>query len=412
MDKLMLFSDFRHGEKYGTHESKKFSLKKQIIYILYTEGKKTIADLCEPAKVSTPTMAAIMNELTDEGWVKKFGIGDSRGGRRPALYGLNETNKYVVGINFSQRYTRIAIFNLHNEPVGNVHEINEGLDTSEDILPLTKKELDTLLQRNGISSDLILGYGITLPGLIDARKGINYSYPQFAEKPLTDTFRELFGGPAFVEHDTKAMAVGESRFGLAKNKYNVLCLNIGTGIGAGMILNGELYHGHSGFSGEFGHIQMQPGGELCYCGKIGCLETVASGTAMIKKAKYEMEHGKNSIIKTYVHGDFSRIRLHTIINAAKEGDQFAIELIEESGEYLARGIAILVHLFNPEAIIIGGDISTAGHLILDPIQHKLNKYVITKLRQDTNILLSNLMGRAGLLGTIPIVMARIFSTSK
>jgi len=412
MDDTKLFKSTPLESKSGNQELKKMGLKKQIIEILYTNGEKTIADLCGPAQVSIPTMAGIMNELIEEGWVKKAGIGDSRGGRRPALYILNETARYVVGIDMSQRNTKIALFNLHNEPADTILEIHAGLDTSEDIINITKKELTALLQKNAITSELILGYGIILPGLLDTRKGINYSYPQFADKPLAQMFSDIFDGPAFIEHDTKAMAIGESRFGLAKNKFNVLCLNIGTGIGLGMILNGVLYHGQSGFAGEFGHIQINPKGELCYCGKIGCLETEASGTAMIKKAKLQIESGKNSIIKSHINGNSSEIKLLTIINAAKEGDQFAIELIEETGEYLARGIAILIHLFNPETIIIGGDITPAGHLIIDPVQHKLNKYVMNRLRQDTTILLSNLMGRAGLLGSVPMVMTQIFSANK
>ena len=396
--------------KTGTQEIKKQSLKKQIIEIFYTQGNKTIADLCGPTQVSIPTMTVIMNELIDEGWVKKTGMGESRGGRKPALYALNESIRYVAGVDLSRRYTRMAIFNLNNEPVNGILEISEGLDTSEDILNIIKKEMDGLLKKNNISANQILGYGVTIPGLIDIRKGISYSYPHFGDKPIAKTFSELFDGPAYIEHDTKAMAVGEAWFGLAKNRSNVLCLNIGSGIGLGMILNGSLYHGHSGFSGEFGHIQMAPGGELCYCGKIGCLETVASGTTMVKKAMAEITNGQSTIINKLVQDRTEKINLGHIIEAANQGDQYAIELIEESGEYLARGISILIHLFNPEAIIIGGDITPAGSLIKDPIQQKLSKYTMTKLRQDTTILMSNLKEKAGLLGTVPLVMTNTFAS--
>jgi N-acetylglucosamine repressor len=393
----------------STQNFKKLLLKKQVIDIFYKEGHKSIADLCEITTNSIPTMANLMNELTAEGWVTNFGIGVSKGGRKPSIYGLNPTAAYIAGIDLSRRYTRIRIFNLHNKPLGNSAEISEGLDTSENILSLLKNEVHSLLKKNKILNDQILGYGINIPGLIDLKKGISLSYTQFGTKPLAKVFRDLLGRPAFVEHDTKAMAVGEAWFGLARDKSDVLFVNIGSGIGLGMILNGELYQGNSGFSGEFGHIQMIPEGELCYCGKIGCLETIASGSALVKKATEKIKNGKNSIINNLVNKNTKEIKLHTIIDAANQGDQFAIELLEEAGEYLAKGLSVLIHLFNPEAIIIGGEMAEAGNLIIDPIQQKLNKYTMMRLKQDTMILLSELKEKAGLLGILPVVMTSAFS---
>lgn len=396
-------------EKAGTQEIKKISLKKQVIEILYTSGHTTIASLCEPTQTSIPTMAYIVNELIEEKWVKRFGIGESRGGRKPALYGLNDTSRYIAGVDLSRRYTRIGLFNLSNQPVTDILEIPEGLDTSPHILKIIKKEMDGLLRKANITKKQVLGYGVTIPGLIDIRKGISYSYPHFGNRHLATIFSELFGGEAFIEHDTKAMAVGEAWFGLAKNKSNVLCLNIGSGIGLGIILNGMLYHGHSGFSGEFGHIQMDPGGELCYCGKVGCLETIASGTVMVRKAIEKINQGQSTIMNRLTDGKAELVKLSTITEAACMGDQFAIELIEESCEYLARGIATLIHLFNPEAIIVGGDIVPAGKLVTSSLKQKLNKYAMSRIRQDATILLSGLGEKAGLLGTLPVVMMNTFS---
>ncbi len=204
------------------------------------------------------------------------------------------------------------------------------------------------------------------------------------------------------------MALGEAWFGLARDKSNVLFINIGSGIGLGIIIDGQVYQGHSGFSGEFGHIQMDPEGDLCYCGKIGCLENIASGTALVKKARKMIGEGKNSIISAYVDNRLEKIKLKTIVNAATQGDLFAIELIEEAGEQLAKGMSILIHLFNPEAVIIGGEMAEAGNLITDPVQQKLNKYTMLRLKQDTAILLSELKETAGLYGTLPMVLHNFF----
>lgn len=396
----------------GSHQNTKRSiLTTQIINIIYKDGVKTIADLCDATHNSIPSITQIMNEQTDAGLVKSFGIGESKGGRKPVLFGLNENAGYVVSIEISRKYTRIAIFNLHNKQIGDTHEIKQGLENSEDIFNILKDQSNKLIANQKIDDKLILGYGITVPGLIDIKKGMSLSYLQFGNQPIEKSFYDIFRKPVFIEHDTRAMAWGEAWFGLAKNKENVLFINIGSGIGLGIIINGQLYHGNSGLCGEFGHIQMNPEGDLCYCGKIGCLETIASGAAMVKKSQEKIRNGKSTILKKIVNNNIEAITLKNIIDAANNGDLFAIELIEEAGEYLAKAMSILIHLFNPEAIIIGGEISDAGNLITDPIQQKLNKYAMQRLKQDTTILLSELKEKAGLMGILPIVVSKTIGSN-
>jgi N-acetylglucosamine repressor len=395
-------------EKVNGPNFKKYLLKKTALEILYRQGHQTIADLCEATNNSIPTITNLMNELSAEGWVNNFGIGQSKGGRKPVLYGINPDYGYIFGIDLSRQFTRLCIFNLQNEQIGELVEIPHGLDTNDDILSVLKLEVSKVLKENRIKNEKILGYGIAIPGLIDIKKDVSYSYKQFGELPLRDTFSQLLGRPSFIEHDTKIMVLGELWFGLAKKFRNVLFVNIGSGIGLSMILNGELYHGHSGFSGEFGHIQMDVDGELCYCGKIGCLETIASGSALVKRAQKKIAEGKNTIISKLAKTQEGEINQRTIIEAAHLGDQFAIELLEEAGEVLAKGISILIHLFNPEAIIIGGQMAEAENLIKDPIYQKLSKYTMLRLKQDTQILVSELKKKARLMGTLPVVMTRVF----
>jgi len=404
-----LFENSKNSSLKGTGGTRKLFLKKQIFCILYLEEHKTIADLCIPLGVSIPTMTRIIHELIDEGWVAELGTGESRGGRRPVFYGLNPSVRYILGIEMTRKYTRINIFNLQNRAIGDTLQIDIELDNAPDTFAELKNQVDQFIKKHKLDKKNILGAGISIPGLIDKKSNISYTYPNLGRKPLDVIFEDLLRIPVYIEHDTKAMALGESWFGLARSKSNVLCLNVGSGVGLGMIMNGELYQGLSGFSGEFGHIQMVPDGELCDCGKIGCLETVASGSAIVAKAKQKITAGTNSIIKKLVGGNSEKIKLPVIIEAAHQGDQFAIELIEEAGGYLARGLAVLIHLLNPEMIIIGGDMARAENLLSDPIKQKLNKYTISRIRQDTSIFISELKEQAGLLGTIPVVMKSIFS---
>lgn len=397
-------------ERNNSQNVKKRLQKRQLIRLFYREGSKTIADLCDATNNSIPSITNTMHEMAAEGWVRKFGVGHSKGGRRPAIYGISPDAGMIAAIDLSRKDSRLGVFNLQNHRMCDELEIQEGLNTTDEILQILRLALDELLDKHGLDKKKVLGLGITIPGLIDLKTGVSYSFPLFGDRPLVDLFEELFGLPVVIEHDTKAMALGEAWFGLAREISNVLFINIGSGIGLGIMIDGKLYHGHSGFSGEFGHIQMNPDGHLCYCGKIGCLETIASGTALVKKAGEMIGQGKNTIISTLVDQDTANIKLATIIEAAYKGDHFAIELIEEAGEHLAKGISMLIHLFNPEAIIIGGEMAEAGNLITDPVQQKLNKYTMLRLKQETHILLSDLKKLAGLYGLLPIVADRVFDT--
>ena len=359
--------------------------------------------------MSTPTITRAIDELITSEFLAEEGIGNSSGGRRPNLYGLNPPARYVLGVDISRYHIRLGLFNFANQPVVEIKVIDEGLEVSKDFMKSLKDAVNDFIKESGIDKTKLMGIGIALPGLIDLHTGISYSYLQ-DEKPATIQFENFFDYPVFVENDTKVMALGEQAFGLAQGKQNVLCLNIGSGIGLGMILNGKLYKGNSGFSGEFGHIQVDPDGQLCYCGKIGCLETLASGTTMIKRARKEIGDGATTVIRTMVGGDLNKITIETVLSAAQRGDQFAIGLLANIGEHLGRGIAVLIHLFNPELIIIGGELTKAENYIVDPIQQNLNKYTIAKIRRDAQIVTSTLGQNAGLMGTVAMVMNKVFQT--
>ncbi len=387
--------------------TKKNALKLVILEELYRHGCRSIPELSKIIRMSTPTITRAIDELIADSLLIEEGIGNSSGGRRPNLYGINPSSRYVLGIDICRYSVRYGLFNFHNEPAAEIRVLNEGLETTKDIIGAIKTAVDQYIRDANIDESKLMGIGIALPGLIDIHTGISYSYLH-EDKPLASLFEDRFHHPVFVEHDTKAMALGELAFGLAMGKQNVLCLNIGSGIGLGMILNGKLYHGNSGFSGEFGHIQVDPDGTLCYCGKIGCLETLASGTTMIRNAKKEIEAGATTLITSLVNNDLEKISSEIILHAAQRGDQFAISLLSNIGEHLGRGISVLIHLFNPELIIIGGELTKAENYLIDPIQQNLNKYTISKIRRDAQIITSSLGNNAGLLGTVALVMNKVF----
>lgn len=409
MSKDILFGINHSQGELKPNVFKRVSLKKMILEVIYRDGSKSIPEMSKIIQMSTPTITRALDDLVSEGFILEEGIGASSGGRRPNLFGINPNARFVLGIDISRYYVRMCIFNLHNQPAAEIKVLNEGLETTTDILEMIHQGAMDMIKSSGIDKGKILGIGIALPGLIDIRSGISYSYLHSENKPASALFEELFNLPVFVEHDTRTMALGELAFGMAKGKQNVICLNIGSGISISMILNGQLYRGNSGYAGEFGHIQVDPEGKLCYCGKIGCLETLASGTTMIRKARIELEAGATSVIRKLVDNDLNKISSGVILDAAQKGDQFAIGLLSQVGEHLGKAIAILIHLFNPELIIIGGELSKAENYLSGPIQQNVNKYTIAKIRKDTEIINSELGENAGIMGTVALVMDKIFA---
>jgi predicted NBD/HSP70 family sugar kinase len=213
--------------------------------------------------------------------------------------------------------------------------------------------------------------------------------------------------PVYIENDAKARALAEYRYGLAKGANNALILHVGWGVGLGMILNGKLFRGASGFAGELSHIPTVENGRLCSCGKQGCLETVASGTALVRLATEGLRAGKNSTLNQIIDSGKELIP-KSIIEAANKGDQFAISVISQVGLELGKGIAILIQLFNPERIILGGRVAEANQYLLTPIEQALNHYSIPKLRNQTKIMISELGTNANILGAVAMVIENIF----
>jgi predicted NBD/HSP70 family sugar kinase len=198
---------------------------------------------------------------------------------------------------------------------------------------------------------------------------------------------------------------------MAKAKKEVMVINVSWGIGLGMILNGELFRGHNGFAGEFSHIPISKDGKLCNCGKQGCLEAEASMLAVAEKAIEEIKQGKITSLQDVIK-DNTHIAMHAIMEAANKGDQYAIELLSEAGYKIGRGLAILIHILNPERIILSGTGARVGRILLAPVQQALNKYCIPRLATNTELLISELGYDGELIGAAVLVMDNLDKKGK
>jgi N-acetylglucosamine repressor len=391
----------------SNNSQRKARIKQQIISKFYKEGQLSIHDICESVKLSAPTVAKAIDELIDQQLIIKIGVGGSSGGRRPGIYAINPSSRYVMAIDLERSFVRMGIFDFANKPASKTYEFNEGLDTLPDVFNFLTEKVNEILRNNKISKKKVLGIGLSLPGLIDIHTGLSHTY--LPDKKPAATLTEQTGIRTYVEHDTKLMALGEQAFGLAKGLENVLCLNMGSGIGLSMILNGSIYRGHSGYSGEFGHIQIDNSGELCHCGKVGCIETMAAGKSLVTRARQHISGGRSSLLASQDRNAIDKLNTSAIIEAAKSGDELSRELLEQAGEALGKGMAVLVHLFNPELIILGGELSKASDLFIKPINRNLKNHTLDRIRQDSGIKVSKLGDDARIMGALALVMNKIFA---
>ncbi|WP_321320930.1 ROK family protein [Labilibaculum sp.] len=383
---------------------------RKILSHLYYNGVASIAEIVKTAKMSQPLIASLVEDLLGFGVILENGIGESIGGRRPNLYCVNPEYQYVVGVDINLHTLNLAVFDMNNQLVYREEFKDFELENSREYCYALVEKVNIALDAINIRKEKVLAVGISIPGLVDAENGLTHTHLSFAEEGLRAYLNRELGFPILLDNDARTMALGEKAFGKAKDKKNVLCLNLSNGIGLGMILNGELHSGKNGFAGEFGHILIDPEGTLCNCGKIGCLETLTSGKILVRQIKEGIERGQESFLAKYqIEG--KKIDLRAVVDAILAGDQFAIDQLNKMCEYLGKGLVTLIHLLNPEMIIIGGRLAHAGKYIISPVSMWMNKYAMDKISSETELVNSDLLDDAALMGTMANVMKKIVSNS-
>jgi glucokinase-like ROK family protein len=209
---------------------------------------------------------------------------------------------------------------------------------------------------------------------------------------------------------TRVMALGELWYGIGKQMKNFICINVGYGIGAGIIIEGNPFYGPTGMSGEFGHTVLEKDSNVqCDCGNYGCLEALASGNAIAKHARKELKTNPGSILKKLCQGDLSQITAEMVANAAKQGDPLAWNVFDRSAEYLGIGIANLINIFNPEGIVIGGGVAQAGDILFDKIRKTVNARSLKKISKDVQIIPATFGLKASVMGAVSLVANDIFN---
>jgi len=342
-----------------------------ILDLLRRYAPLSRAELAARANLNRSTVSIIVNSLIEEGFVQETDFQSARIGRPGMLLTLNPKGGFAVGLEIGVDFISVIVTDF----IANVlwrERVNS--DPSEDQIrildgasELTQKAVDV-----GVEQGLRpLGIGLGVPGLVDLRQGKLVFAPnlQWSNVPLRLMWSQRFDLPIFIENEANAAALGEYYFGVARGKDSFIYLSAGIGLGGGIMIDGKLFRGSSGYAGEIGHMTIDPDGELCGCGKRGCWETKVGPRAVIRRVRNVLANGAPSIINELSQGNLDGITFNNVVEAAKVNDMVAVEALKDVGKYLGIGVVNLINIFNPELIVLGGALSLAHEYLLPVIEN-------------------------------------------
>jgi len=388
--------------KKATAQQLKIHNRRLVLKAIYTGQANNRAAIAQATALARPTVSQIVNELLEEGVVREQGPGESTGGKPPTLLGFTDDAYEVIGLHVGGRETFGAVTDLRGRIRARAARPTDHTDDESVVLGLCLV-LDELRSH---AIQPLLGIGVSAPGVVDHHNGlVRYStHLNWQDMPLRERLaaRCHDNVPIFIDNDTNLAALGEQVFGVGGGVDNMVIVVAGTrGIGAGLILNGEIYRGVGGGAGEIGHAPVADTGVPCMCGRQGCLEAVASGWALLQRARELAGAHPGSILGAHVPHDptFEDLR-----QAVKHGDSAAVKLAEEAGRYLGLAVATLISTVNPQRVVIGGSISDLGSPLFDSLQCTVQAQTLTLLIKETEILPASLGADVNILGAVAQVL--------
>lgn len=386
--------------------------KIKILGLIREYGTISRAEIVTKSGLSAPTVTRIVNSLiSEEKLVVSIGMGTSNGGRPPILLKFNGEKNYVIGVDLGATTTRGVLSDLNGHFIEEIEfptRLKDGFEViMEDMAELIIKLSES---KKKSARSKIYGVGIAVAGLVDRKKNIIEYSPNFNwhKVDILEALRDKIKYPIIFDNVTRLMALGGLCYGKGQKSSNFICVNVGYGIGSGIIVNGELLTGNDGFAGEFGHITIDKESDIqCNCMKYGCLEALASGKAIALTAQSRLARGQESLLNEMCKGDISIVTAKMVADAAKEGDELALNVFKRAMEYIGIGIASLVNLFNPGLIVIGGGVSMAGDLFFDNIREVVSRHVMQSTTRNLQILPVAFGNNAALMGAFSLILNRV-----
>ena len=383
--------------KTGSLETLRRLNRLRVIDALREEGLISRAEIARRTGLSRSTVSSLVSELQADGLVierpEPAAAHGDQGGRPPILLSFDASAGVAVGIDFDHHHVRVAVSDLSSrilaereQELDTDHAAHEGLDAAAELVV-------ELLAEAGVDEARVIGAGMCLPGPVHRPTGVVGStaiLPGWVGVAAAEEMHRRLELPILVDNDANLAALAEAAFGAGRDAKDLVYLMISSGIGAGLVLNGRLYRGAEGLAGELGHVLVDAEGPVCRCGNRGCLETVAGTDALADLLRRS-------------HGDGLDGR--TIVRLAREGDLGCRRVIADAGRAIGKAAATLVNVLNPELLIVGGDLSDAGELLLDGVRESLERSALPTAVQAAQVVAGSLGDRAEVLGAIALVLS-------
>ena len=368
----------------------------RVVDELRRHGKLSRAEIARRTGLSRTTISTLVGDLVHRGFVAEQPEADvaSTRGRPGILLSLDPSAGAVVGVDFDHDRVHVAVSELSREVLAEAvqeldvdHDAAGGLDVAAELVA-------AVLAEAGVDLGRVLGVGMAVPGPVDPRTGKAYPgaiLPGWSGVDATAELTERLGLPVHLDNDANLGALAEVTLGAGRNARNALYIQLSSGIGAGLIIDGRPYHGARGVAGEIGHIAIDDTGPVCRCGNRGCLETLASGPALAKLLSSSLGE---------------EISVSRMIEMAKQGHRGSARVIADAGRVVGRVLATLCNVFNPEMVVVGGDLSATGDILLDPLRDSLQRTALPMATRDLTVVAGELGERACVLGALALAIAQ------
>ena len=375
-----------------------------LLNLLSEHGGQTISELCQSMGFSTPFVTKLIKELMEAGLVRDTGKRDNYAKRAPRIYDLVPESGYFLGLSHGSHTMDLSLCDM----CGNV--VYTASDPSF-VYSDTKSCFDSFadfilgeIEKSGIDKSLVLETCVNVGGRVNPREGKAYSVFTCLQLPLAEALSQRLGISTIIDNDSRSMAYGEHLKGCCKGIDDVIFVNLSWGLGLAIFVGGKLCLGKSGFSGEFGHMHLYSNDILCHCGKAGCLETEVSGRAWRRKVMEALKAGKTSVLSEKLAVPDGDILQKDLIEAVRKEDVLVIGILQDMAKELGKNLAGIINIFNPEMLVIGGELSVVSDYLMQPIEMGIKKYSLNLVSADSQIVPSALKEQAGVLGAC--LMAR------
>ncbi len=385
--------------------------RKKILRVVFDRGQSSRAEIKHLIKQDGKTVTNITNSLIKDGLVTSSGYSAFTGGRRRELLILNPNYGYIVGIYMDVNFLIGVVTDFRSRILLRERIPISPIDSKGSLISKIRKTIEFLISKGQVPPEKLLGIGFIASGFYDQAAGkwiLSVNNLHWKNVPIVSLLSRKWTCPIYLEDSSRALALGEKWFGLAKEKENFICLDIGAGIGCAIVQDNRLYKGSSNFAGELGHTVVEREGEICSCGKRGCLESVASGWALVKNVKGRIERGERTLVQELCNGDTEAIEPDMVFAAAHNGDKVATGLLNSASEYLGMAIANVINLLNPELVIFSGHFSTSEDFSLLSLKERIRRYAMPESFAKVELATSALGDEAAVLGATTLVHDRFF----